>query len=239
MTVKYLDPWKDDLYGKLKGDKAETYFKVTFDEARVYKTDDAFILAAFVTAYSGIVRNYKPEDPLKPGLCAIPIYGQEYEIRQKDKDGKWTGIKYQPSIYEKALYDHIAVHTSFWMPEGMAIKGEITFMPNGMCASMDTPSLAGLVAANSRTEVIDLSGKLPEYTPPDNNAQRKTGGKSWGMSPEQRLTFIKQQICADIAASGFTAENSLPLLIKQVMAENPMDNELVQIYFDTLTACTR
>ncbi|HEY9768259.1 MAG TPA: hypothetical protein V6C71_07080 [Coleofasciculaceae cyanobacterium] len=104
---------------------------------------------------------------------------------------------------------------------------------------MDTPTLDGMVAANSKTEIVDLSGKLPEYTLPYGNAQRKSGGKSYGMSPEQRLTFIKQQICDDIAASGFTVENSLPLLIKQVIAENPMDGDLVQIYFDTLTACTR
>lgn len=239
MTVKYLDPYKDDLYGKLKGDKADAYFKVTFDEARVYKTDDAYILAAYVTSYSGVVRNFKPENPLTPGLCAIPIYGKEYEIRQKDKDGNWQGVKYQPSVYEKALYDHITVHNSFWMPEGQGIKGEVSFMPNDMCASMDAPTLAGLVAGNSRTNAVDLSGKLPEYTPPNNNAQRKGGGKSWGMSPEQKLTFIKQQLCADMAASGFTAENSLPLLIKQVIAENPMDGDLVQIYFDTLIACTR
>ena len=239
MTVKYLDPWKDDKYGKLRGDKADAYFKVTFDEARVYKTDDAYILAAFVTAYSGVVRNFKPENPLTPGLCAIPIYGKEYEIRQKDKDGNWQGVKYQPSVYEKALYDNISTHETFWIPEGKGIKGEVSFMPNDMCASMDAPALAGLVAGNSRTQITDLSGKLPEYTLPDGNAQRKGGGKSWGMSPEQRLSFIKQQICSDIAASGFTTENSLPLLIKQVIDENPMDGDLVQIYFDTLTACTR
>ncbi len=239
MTVKYLDPYKDDLYGKLRGDKAETYFKIDFDEARVYQTDDAYILTAFVTAYSGIVRNYKPENPLTPGLCAIPIYGQEYEIRQKDKDGNWTGVKYQPSVYEKALYENIKTHETFWMPQGEGIAGSITFLPNGMCATMDAPTLAGLVAANSQTNSVPLTGKLPAYTPPSNNAQRKGGGKSWGMSPDDRLTFIKKQLCEDIAASGFTAENSLPLLIKQLIAENPMDTDLVQIYFDTLTACTR
>jgi hypothetical protein len=48
MVVKYLDPYKDDVYGKLRGDKADAYLKVTFDEAKVYKTDDAYILAAYV-----------------------------------------------------------------------------------------------------------------------------------------------------------------------------------------------
>jgi hypothetical protein len=51
--------------------------------------------------------------------------------------------------------------------------------------------------------------------------------------------FIKKQVCEDLAASGFTTENSLPLLISQMIVEHPMDTELIQIYFDTLTACTR
>jgi hypothetical protein len=239
MVVKYLDPWKDDLYGKLRGDKADAYIKIIFDEAKVYQADDSYVLAAYVTNYQGVVRNFKPENPLTPGLCAIPIYGQEYEIRQKDKDGNWTGVKYQPSKFEKALYENIKTHESFWMPEGQGIKGEISFMPDGMCATMDAPTLDGLVAANSKTEPTPLSGKLPAYTLPVNNFQRKGGGKAYGLSPDERIMFIKKQVCDDLAASGFTVENSLPLLISQMIAEHPMDTDLVQIYFDTLTACTR
>ncbi len=87
MTVKYLDPYKDDKYGKLKGDKSEAYFGVTFKEAVVHKTDDAYIIAGYATSYKGITRSFKPEQSLTPGLCAVPIYGKEYEIRKKDKDG--------------------------------------------------------------------------------------------------------------------------------------------------------
>lgn len=239
MVVKYLDPYKDDVYGKLRGDKADAYLKIIYDEAKVYKTDDAYILAAFVTTYQGVVRNFKPENPLTPGLCAIPIYGQEYEIRQKDKDGNWVGVKYQPSKYEKALYENIKTHESLWMPEGEAIKGEISFMPDGMCATMDAVTIDGMVAANSRTEIVPLTGKLPTYIVPNNNAQRKATGKSYGLSPEERIMFIKKQVCEDLAASGFTTENTLPLLISQMIAEHSMENELVQIYFDTLIACTR
>ncbi len=239
MTVKYLDPYKDDLYGKLRGDKADTYCKVSFDEAQVHKADGAYIVAGFVTAYEGVVRSFKPENPLTPGLCAVPIYGQEYEIRQKDKDGNWVGVKYQPSKFEKALYENIKTHEGLWIPEGAAIKGAITFLPDGMTSSMDAATLDGLVAANSKTEVCPLSGKLPAYTPPVNNAQRKGTGKSYGISPEDRLLFIKKQLCVDLASEGFTTENSLPLLISQMIAEHPMDGDLLQIHFDTLTACTR
>lgn len=239
MVVKYLDPYKDDVYGKLRGDKADAYLKIAYDEAKVYKTDDAYILAAYVTAYQGVVRNFKPENPLTPGLCAIPIYGTEYEIRQKDKDGNWLGVKYQPSKYEKALYENIKTHESLWMPEGEAIKGEISFMPDGMIATMDAVTIDGMVAANSKTEIVPLTGKLPAYTPPNNNAQRKATGKSYGLSPEERIMFIKKQLCADLASSGFTVENTLPLLMSQMINEHVGDGDLIQIYFDTLTACTR
>ena len=239
MVVKYLDPWKDDLYGKLRGDKADAYIKIIFDEAQVHQADDSYILAAYVTNYQGVVRNFKPENPLTPGLCAIPIYGQEYEIRQKDKDGNWMGVKYQPSKYEKALYENIKVHEGLWMPEGQGIKGEISFMPDGMCATMDTVTIDGLVAANSKTELVPLTGKLPAYTVTASSFQRKGGSKPYGLSPDDRILFIKKQLCADLASSGFTTENTLPLLISQMINEHPTEESLIQIYFDTLTACIR
>lgn len=239
MVVKYLDPYKEDLYGKLRGDKADAYIKVVFDEAQVHKAEDSYILAAFVTEYHGVVRSFKPEDPLTPGLCAIPIYGQEYEIRTKDKGGNWVGVKYQPSKFEKALYENIKANESTWLPEGQGIKGELSFPLDVMCASMDTAALNAMVAANSKIEAVSLTGKLPAYTLPTAGFQRKANGKSYGLSPEERILFIKEQICKDLAASGFTVDNSLPLLINQMITEHPMDGDCVQIYFDTLTACAR
>lgn len=239
MVVKFLDPYKDDLYGKLRGDKSDAYLKVTFDEGQVHKAEDSYILAAFVTQYEGVVRSYKPENPLTPSLCAIPIYGQEYEIRSKDKDGNWTAIKYQPSKIEKALYESIKNSESLWMPEGQGIKGELSFFPNGTYASMDTAAINAVLPSNFKIELTPLTGKLPAYTLPAAGFQRKGGGKGYGLSPEERVMFIKKQICEDLAASGFTVENSLPLLINQMITEHPMDGDCVQIYFDTLTACTR
>ena len=160
-------------------------------------------------------------------------------VTQEVKPGNWTGVKYQPSKYEKALYENIKVHEGLWMPEGQGIKGEISFMPDGMCATMDRVTIDGLVAANSRTEIVPLTGKLPAYTVPDNNAQRKGSGKSYGLSPDDRILFIKKQLCADLASSGFTTENTLPLLISQMINEHPTEESLIQIYFDTLTACIR
>lgn len=239
MTVQYSDPFNDSPYGKLKGDKSDAFFKIVYDEGQVHKTENAYILAAYITEYQGITRSYKPENPLLPGLCTVPIYGQEYEIRQKDKSGNYTSVKYKPSKFEQALYENIKTHESLWIPQGQNIKGEITFIPDGMCATMDTATLNGTVANNSGTEFVPISGKLPEYSPPSGGGQRKGGGKSYGLSSDERIMFVKKQICSDLAASGFSVDNSLPLLIRQLMVEHPMDTDIVQIYFDTITACAR
>jgi hypothetical protein len=58
MVVKYLDPYKDDPYGKLRGDKADAYLKINFDEAKVYKAEDAYILAAYVISLQSLKRLY-------------------------------------------------------------------------------------------------------------------------------------------------------------------------------------
>ena len=239
MTVKYLDPYKDDPYGKLKGDKADTYFRIEFDEAKVYSTDDAYIIAAFVTNYSGVVRSFKASEALLPGLCAVPIYGQEYEIRQKDSNGNWQGTKYQPSVFEKALYDHIKVHESFLMPPSGGIKGHIGFVPNGICASMDEAALNALVATNIATTVIDLSGKLPEYTPPSGGGFKKNSSYSKGASIEEKLAFLKKQMAIDIEDTSFTEEDSLATLTKRIHTENEDCDGFSDIYFEMLMAIIR
>jgi hypothetical protein len=238
MTIKYLDPYKEDLYGKLRGDKAEAYFKASFDEAKIHQTDNAYILAGFVTAYSGVVRSYKAEQALTPGLCAIPIYGSEYEIRQKDVSGQWIAVKYQPSVYEKALYETIKTHEGIWIPDGKAISGEIAFVPNGMCGGMDEVALQGLVAQNNKISITDLTGKLPSYTPPSDNNQRKNGAGWKGIGLEDKLAFIKKELVDSIAANGFTVENSLGCLTDQMLLEHT-DENFQQIYFDMLMAVVR
>lgn len=238
MTVKYLDPYKDDPYGKLRGDKNEAYFKVSFNEAVIHKTENAYILAGFMTAYTGIVRGYKPEDPLTPGLCALPIYGDEYEIRQKDTSGQWIGVKYQPSKYEKALHEAIETREDVWLPEGRAISGEISFLPNGMTASLDKLSLDALVNQNSIVNSVDLTGKLPAYTPPSDNNQRKNGGGWKSIGLDEKLAFIKKELVDSIAANGFTVENSLGCLTDQMLLEHANEN-FQQIYFDMLMAVVR
>ena len=239
MTVKYLDPYKDDKYGKLKGDKSEAYFGVTFSEAVVHKTDDAYIIAGYIKEYKGITRSFKPEQSLTPGLCAVPIYGKEYEIRKKDKDGNWTSEKITPSLFEKTLYQLISENEDDWMPHNAAISLELTHVPNGMLQDKDLARLALFVAGNFDYRQVDLSNTLPEYTPPSNNFKGKGGGKSWGMSPDQRLDFIKKQLQTDIKADGYKEGRTLAELVDQMILEHADNENFITIYYDLLIACVK
>ncbi len=239
MTVKYLDPYKDDKYGKLKGDKSEAYFGVTFSEAVVHKTDDAYIIAGYVEEYKGITRGFKPELPLVPGLCAVPIYGKEYEIRKKDKDGQWTSEKITPSLFEKTLYGLISEDEDSWMPHNAAISLELTHVPNGMLEGKELGQLALSLAGNFDYNQVDLSGSLPEYTPPSNSFKGKGSGKSWGMSPDQRIEFIKKQLQADIKADGYKEARTLAELVDQMLLEHADNENFISIYYDLLIACVK
>ena len=239
MTVKYLDPYKDDPYGKLRGDKAEAYVKITFDEAKVYSEDNAYWIAAYVTSYTGVVRNYKPNEMLMPGLCAIPVYGAEYEIRQKDVNGQWEGVKHQPSIYEKALYDYISQNEALFVTEGKVISGELSFMPNGMVASIDATALFGMVRSNSQITVTEPTGKLPPYTPPSAGNYKKSSGYSRGVSSEDKIAFLKKQMVADVRDTALKEEHTFISIVKQIIDENPTDERFLDTYFELLMATIR
>ncbi|NJO99103.1 MAG: hypothetical protein HC764_26510 [Pleurocapsa sp. CRU_1_2] len=122
----------------------------------------------------------------------------------------------------------------------MVINGSITFLPDGMTASMDDATLAGMVAANSQTNCIPFTGKLPAYTPPSGGGQRKFGGgKSYGLSPDEKMTFLKKQMASDLTGkSTATAESSLPFLITEINHE-PYEEGTLETYFDLLIACIK
>lgn len=239
MTVKYLDPYKDDKYGKLRGDKSEAYFGISFDEAIVHKTEDAYIIAGFAIAYTSIVRGFKPENPLTPGLCAVPIYGKDYEIRKKDKDGNWSSETITPSLFEKALYAAISADEDNWIPHNAAIAFSMTHIPNGMLQGKTEAEASAFATENITLSQVDLSGKLPQYTPPSNNGQRKSGGKSWGISPDEKVAFLKKQLAEDIKADGFTKDSCLGDLVDQLILEHADDDKFSEIYFDMVISCVR
>ena len=239
MTVKYLDPYKEDLYGKLKGDKADTWFKVNFDEAKLHPTENGYILAGYFTGYAGIIRNFKASEPLEPGLCALPIYSQEYELWEKGDDGKSKPVKYQPSTFEKALAANIDANKSLWIPEGQNISGEISLSPDAQVSAFRAEDLSGFVTNSCKIEPIGSSGKLPEYTPPSTGAYKKGFSKSYGAAPEEKLSFIKKELCSSIAASWAKEDASLGLLVSQMITEHKEDEAFLAIYFDLIKAAAK
>jgi hypothetical protein len=239
MTVAYLDPYKDDPYGKLKGDKADCWFKINFDEARLYPIDTGYILAGFVTGYAGVVRSFKASEPLTPGLCAVPIYNKEYEIREKDKDGNWQGVKYQPSLAESTICQLIDTHKSTFLVDNMGIGGEISFSPDAQLQAFDEPMLKQFIKDSCKVETVTLTGKLPPYTPPSSNGQKKGWSGSKGVSLDEKLEFIKKELISSVAAIGFTTENSLAVLTEQMILEHQNDDRFLGIYFDMLMAIVR
>jgi hypothetical protein len=239
LTVKYLDPYKDDPYGKLKGDKADTWFKINFDEAKLYPTDSGYILAGFFTGYAGIIRNFKASEPLVPGLCALPIYSQEYELWEKGDDGKSKPVKYQPSKFEKALSAYIESTKANWIPEGKNIGGEISFSPDAQVQNFRETDLPQFVTSSCKIEPIGSSGKLPEYTPPNTGSFTKGSGKSYGVSPVDRLAFVKKELCNSIAADWGKEDSSLGLLVNQMILEHKEDETFLAVYFDLLRAIIR
>jgi hypothetical protein len=238
MNVKYLDPYKDDKYGKLRGDKSESYFKLTFREAKLYTTDDAYILAGEVTSYQGITRNYKPEQALERGLCAVPFYCKEYEIRRKDGEA-WVTDKIKPSKFEVAVYQWIDANKSTWSSSGDVISGDITHIPDGMCEGKDKDTLITMLAGFIDLRGATGTGNLPAYEPPKSYAPSRGGGRSGGLSPDEKMLFLKKQIASIVESSLYSEDMSLFALIEQMLVENPMEKDSTQLYFDCLLGCVR
>jgi hypothetical protein len=239
MSVKYLDPYKDDKYGKLRGDKSESYFKLTFREAKLYTTDNACILAGEVTSYQGIPRNYKPEQALERGLCAVPFYCKEYEVRRKDGEA-WVTDKIKPSVFEVATYSWLKGNESNLLSsDSSVISGDITHVPNGMCANLDTSALQNLINSNIGLHTATGTGSLPAYEPPKDYAPNRGGGRNNGLSPDEKMLFLKKQIVVDIVNPDFNQDMPLLKLIEQMLVENPMEKDSTTLYFDCLLGCVR
>ena len=239
MPVLYLDPFKDDPYAKLRGEKNNEYFTIAFDEAKVYPVDNGYYLAAWVTMYQGVIRSFKPENPILAGLCAIPIYNSEYEIRQK-VNGEYQTTKHQPSIFENQLCKEIKDKESEWIGDNVVLKGSITHVPDAMLKSLDVLDLATTCNQNAKLEVTPSTGKLPEYKPPTNYSQRKGGGNYFkGASVEDKLNTVKKEIAEYINDPAFTADTNLGTLVEGLYVQHSENTEFMTFFLDLLAATVK
>ena len=239
MTIKYNDPYGKREYAQLKGDKSDSFFKIVFDEATLHKAEDSYILYANVTEYQGVVRSYKPENPIEPGICAIPFYGQEYEIRSKDKDGNWQSIKQKPSVFEVALYKHLLANESTYIGDKLSVSGEITHLPDAMCQGMNEASLTPLIVSNCKLTPIPSTGKIPAFELPSSNYKSKSYGGYKNVSPDEKVAFIIKQLEADVRHVDWKSGKTLAELTERMTIEHSENENFISIYFDMLIGCVR
>ena len=227
--VRFFDPYKDVEYGNLRGDKSDVYFKITFDEGKFHSTDDWFALIANVTEHKGIVRAFKPEEDLKPGACYIPVFNKEYELWEKDKTGKKVPVKHQPSVFEKNLHSYLQFEYLDAIDDGgKSVKGSIAFLPNDQFIGLSDKDLITQMANNCKLELIDSTGTLPEYKPYTSTYQ-KNG--NFGLSPQEKLIWLKKELCNSITDKGYNESMSLIDLTDRIVSEAKNDNTLA-IYVD-------
>ena len=239
MTIKYNDPYGNRKHAQLKGDKSEAFFKLAFDEARFYKQDDGYILWGYMTEYQGVVRSFKPENPIEAGLCAVPFYDKDYEVRRKDKDGNWQSDKQQPSIFEVKLCKHIAENESLYTATDKAVKGFITHIPNAMLSVHDGNALA-LQIENS-VSIVETSStdKLPGFEASGNNSQRRGFSNYQKVTMEDKLAFLKKQLEDDVIHVDWKSGKTLSQLTDRIIVEHQDNPNFIEIYFDLLMACVR
>lgn len=239
MTIKYNDPYGNRKYAQLKGDKSEAFFKLAFDEGRFYKTDDGYILWAYITEYQGVVRSFKPENPIQASLCAIPFYSKEYEVRRKDKDGNWGGEKQQPSLFEVKLCEHIAVNEPLYTSADKAIKGFITHIPNAMLSTHDKDALDLQIKNSISIIETDSTDKVPAFEGSSNNSQRRSYGGYKAPTFEEKVAALKKQMEEDVKDHMYKGGQCLADLTDQLIKEHSDNENFIQIYFDLLIACVK
>ncbi len=186
----YSDPWKDNPYGKLKGDMTQVWAGLIFDNGKLHHHEDTYVLCANFTRFEGaVVRSFKPENPIEFPLLAVwVIHSKDYTERQKNKDtNKYEEVSCKASIHEKLLYQAIADNPQWLEKE---IKGKITHSPNGQYQDKEQQVLP---QGSMSIEVIEPLGKLPEWTPPTKQS-RGNGNWSNKASLSDKATWLKREL---------------------------------------------
>lgn len=232
----YSDPWKDNPYGRLKGDMTQVWAGLNFDNGKLYHYEDSYVLCARFTSFEGaVVRSYKPELSFEfPLLATWTIHGKDYTERQKNKDtDKYETVSCKASIHEKLLYEAIQ-NNSQWLEK--EIKGRITHFPNSQYTNSDDGKLPPESIA---IEVINPLNVLPEWTPP----KTKGGSGNWNnnnkASLEDKTIWLKNELAQGLA--GELLRNKylkeppcLHTLVGEIIFQHKDDELFLGAYFDLL-----
>ncbi len=228
----YSDPWKDNPYGKLKGDMTQVWAGLIFDDGKLYHHEDTYVLCANFTRFEGaVVRSYKPELSFEfPLLATWTIHSKDYTERQKNKDTeKYETVTCKASIHEKLLYQAITDNPQWLEKE---IKGKITHSPNGQYQGNESKLPEGCL----NIEVIEPLGKLPEWTPPKPFSKGSGGNKP---SLEDKTAWLKKELAqglvSELLRDKYLKEAPcLHTLIKEIVQQHRDDEIFLSAYFDLL-----
>ncbi len=230
----YSDPWKDNPYGKLKGDMTQVWAGLIFDNGKLYHHEDTYVLAANFTGFEGaVVRSFKPEQPIDfPVLATWTIHGKDYTERQKNKDtDKYETVSCKASIHEKLLYQVISDNPQWLEKE---ITGKITHSANGQYAGKEEEKL---IDGSLAIEVIEPLGKLPDWTPP----KGKGSGGSWSnkASLEDKVTWLKKELAQGLVGELLREQYvkqppCVHTLVKEIVQQHKDDELFLGAYFDLL-----
>ena len=243
MPLLYLDPWKNRKFARLKGDKACEYARIAFSEAKFYKHENSYVLAGQFDSFLGVAHAFNPTQALNPSLCEIPIYSEAYESREKKAGTGTNGVKaeyetitIQPSIAEKLLYQHIEDNPTKYLQDGKALKGAITLHPDSDYEGKIGLAKLNFLLSQFSTEVIDSSGKYPDWEVPKSYSKGSYNNFSKGISLEDKQAFLRKELASTIAEDGYGADSSLPIAayVHKIIQDNQDNERFLALYFDLI-----
>ena len=230
----YYDPYKDRKFADIRGEKKDAYFRVYFDEASFYPTDDGYVLAGQFTSFVGVNRKFKTEEAIPTRLCSLTLYRKDYTIRKKNAaTGKYEDVAQKASEAEKQMCAAIDGQKDQFTGEGLCFKGWLEHAPDSMNkgAQLDLFDVHKMTCWN--LVPIPPSGQYPAWE----NTETRTGdGKGNGsysrtISPEDKLTFVKKELVSCLNGDYETTE-SLATLVRAFKNENASEQVT---YNDTLS----
>lgn len=197
--MKYYSPYKDNPYGNLKGDKKDFLFQVIFQEFKVIKSDNGFVFYGKAGGIVGVQAAFGSNLPKDLGCIEIPVYFDDYTIKQstgkKDADGKWVyeEFKFKASAFEKHLVGHIKDNPEKWTQDGKSLRGTITFIPDMQFGVMGDDEKHASFVRSISVELCPETSTLPPYTLKDANGYKKNAYAK-GIGIEERITFLKREL---------------------------------------------
>lgn len=154
-----------------------------------------------------------------------------------DDSGKWVGDKTQPSAFEKALHKRIKGEEKVWLDENINWEGQLSFVPNMMLENNTQEQIDQLIDANCLLQGMTPTDSLPTYSPPKTYRGNSGGGKSYGMTPEQKLEWFKKQIKDDTTLGAQPSTNSLIDIVDAYYQENKEREASVAMTIKILGGC--